>query len=90
MSMKAPTSILIGPDGKKAFGYDAISKFGDLAENNQHKDHYFFDKFIMNLYQSVVFIFFFDCHKYIRLQSAMVSLKSDGRRKHQWDGLPKG
>lgn len=43
MSMKAPTSILLGPDGNlKAFGYEAISKFGDLAENNQHQDHYFF------------------------------------------------
>lgn len=58
MSMKAPTSILLGPDGNlKAFGYEAISKFGDLAENNQHQNHYFFDKFKMNLYQSVGFLF---------------------------------
>ena len=53
--MKAPTSILLNPDGSvKAFGYEAIKHYGDLAEYDQHKDHYFFNKFKMNLYQQGV------------------------------------
>lgn len=52
MSMKAPTSILLDPEGEvKAFGYEAIKTFGDLAEYNQHVDYFFFNKFKMNLYQ---------------------------------------
>lgn len=55
MSMKAPTSILLDPEGEvKAFGYEAIKTFGDLAEYNQHVDYYFFNKFKMNLYQQGV------------------------------------
>lgn len=55
MSMKAPTSILLDPEGEvKAFGYEAIKTFGDLAEYNQHVDYFFFNKFKMNLYQQGV------------------------------------
>lgn len=54
MSMKAPTSILLGPDGEvKEFGYEAKDKFADLAEKNQHLDHYYFNKFKMDLYKGV-------------------------------------
>lgn len=54
MSMKVPTCILLGPDGEvKEFGYGAIDKFVDLAEKNQHLDHYYFNKFKMDLYKGV-------------------------------------
>lgn len=57
MSMKAPTSILLGPDGEvKEFGYEAKEKFVDLAEKNQHLDHYYFSKFKMDLYKGVSYI----------------------------------
>jgi hypothetical protein len=57
MSLKAPTAILLEPDGRiKAFGYEAIKLYGDLAEYNEHINHYFFNKFKMNLYQQGVSI----------------------------------
>ncbi|KAL3878914.1 hypothetical protein ACJMK2_031240 [Sinanodonta woodiana] len=52
ISSKAPTSVLIRPDGEtlEAFGYDAEDKYGRLAGKDEHKDWYYFIKFKMSLY----------------------------------------
>ncbi|KAH3830275.1 heat shock 70 kDa protein 12A-like [Dreissena polymorpha] len=52
LSSKGPTCVLIKPDGKslEAFGYDAESKYADLAETHAHKQWYYFKRFKMELY----------------------------------------
>ncbi|XP_052790091.1 heat shock 70 kDa protein 12A-like [Mya arenaria] len=52
ISQKAPTVVLIKPDGKTlhSFGYDAESKYADLAETGDHKDWYYFRRFKMLLF----------------------------------------
>ncbi|XP_052788090.1 heat shock 70 kDa protein 12A-like [Mya arenaria] len=52
ISQKAPTVVLIKPDGKTlhSFGYEAESKYADLAETGDHKDWYYFRRFKMLLF----------------------------------------
>ncbi|KAL3862550.1 hypothetical protein ACJMK2_008510 [Sinanodonta woodiana] len=53
ISCKAPTTALIRPDGETlhAFGYDAEDKYASLAQNNEHKDWYYFRRFKMALFK---------------------------------------
>ncbi|KAL3878916.1 hypothetical protein ACJMK2_031242 [Sinanodonta woodiana] len=53
ISSKAPTTALIQPNGETldAFGYDAEDKYGFLAENDEHKDWYYFRGFKMSLFK---------------------------------------
>ncbi|KAL3862532.1 hypothetical protein ACJMK2_008492 [Sinanodonta woodiana] len=53
ISSKAPTTAIIRPDGETlhAFGYDAEDKYASLAENNEHKDWYYFRRFKMALFK---------------------------------------
>ncbi|XP_052781108.1 heat shock 70 kDa protein 12A-like isoform X1 [Mya arenaria] len=52
MSMKAPTCVLIEPDGETftSFGYDAENKYTSLVEAEEHDKWYFFRRFKMKLY----------------------------------------
>lgn len=52
ISMKAPTSVLIKPDGRTlhAFGYDAEETYIKLIDDSIHDDYYFFHHFKMSLY----------------------------------------
>ncbi|WAR14045.1 HS12A-like protein [Mya arenaria] len=52
VSQKGPTCILIKPDGKtlEAFGYEAETKYADLAGENKHKKWYYFRRFKMKLF----------------------------------------
>ena len=51
MSLKAPTTVLIEPDGKtlKSFGYAAETEFADLTSGNKHREYYYFKRFKMML-----------------------------------------
>jgi hypothetical protein len=51
-----PTTILIRPDGKTidSFGFDAESRYAELAEDGEHKDWYFFKRFKMQLFDKIV------------------------------------
>ncbi|XP_019622013.1 PREDICTED: heat shock 70 kDa protein 12A-like [Branchiostoma belcheri] len=52
-SYKTPTSVLLSPEKKfVAFGFDAITKYTTLLEENEDKDYYFFDRFKMRLHSS--------------------------------------
>ncbi|KAL3878941.1 hypothetical protein ACJMK2_031265 [Sinanodonta woodiana] len=53
ISSKAPTTALIRPDGKTldSIGYNAEDKYGRLAENDEHKDWYYFRRFKMSLFK---------------------------------------
>ncbi|XP_060566317.1 heat shock 70 kDa protein 12B-like [Ruditapes philippinarum] len=55
VSLKAPTSILIKPDGETfhLFGFDAETEYALLAEENQHTKYFFFQKFKMQLYDKM-------------------------------------
>ncbi|XP_060559752.1 heat shock 70 kDa protein 12A-like [Ruditapes philippinarum] len=55
ISLKGPTTILIHPDGKTidSFGFDAETKYAELAEENQHKEWYFFKRFKMLLFDKI-------------------------------------
>ncbi|XP_060566338.1 heat shock 70 kDa protein 12A-like [Ruditapes philippinarum] len=55
ISLKGPTTILINPDGKTidSFGFDAETKYAELAEENQHKQWYFFKRFKMQLFDKI-------------------------------------
>ncbi|XP_045204275.2 heat shock 70 kDa protein 12A-like [Mercenaria mercenaria] len=52
VSQKGPTCVLIHPDGKRlhSFGYEAESKYGELALDKRHKQWFFFKRFKMSLY----------------------------------------
>ncbi|KAL4230424.1 Heat shock 70 kDa protein 12A [Mactra antiquata] len=52
VSMKGPTCVLINPDGETlhSFGYDAESKYADLAGDEEHSTWYFFRRFKMKLF----------------------------------------
>ena len=56
VSQKAPTCVLIKPDGKtlEAFGYEAETKYADLTDNNRHKEWYYFKRFKMMLHGRIV------------------------------------
>ncbi|XP_052231521.1 heat shock 70 kDa protein 12A-like isoform X2 [Dreissena polymorpha] len=51
ISSKAPTCVLIKPDGKTpdAFGFDAEYRYAELSENDSHKQWYFFQRFKLML-----------------------------------------
>ncbi|XP_052794098.1 heat shock 70 kDa protein 12A-like [Mya arenaria] len=55
VSLKAPTTVLIKPDGKtlEAFGYEAEDKYAKLADDNKHRTHYYFKLFKMMLYGKI-------------------------------------
>ena len=55
ISYKAPTCILLTPDGEnvEAFGYDAETKYSALIQENKHNDYYFFNRFKMELHKSL-------------------------------------
>ncbi|XP_060552835.1 heat shock 70 kDa protein 12B-like [Ruditapes philippinarum] len=55
VSLKAPTSILIKPDGETfhSFGFEAETDYASLAEENQHKDYFYFQRFKMQLYDKM-------------------------------------
>ncbi|XP_069130149.1 heat shock 70 kDa protein 12A-like [Argopecten irradians] len=49
---KTPTSLLLKPDGQfEAFGFEAVSKYNDLSEE-EAAEYYYFDRFKMNLYDN--------------------------------------
>ncbi|KAL4230425.1 Heat shock 70 kDa protein 12A [Mactra antiquata] len=52
VSMKGPTCVLINPDGQTlhSFGFDAESKYADLAGEEEHSTWYFFRRFKMKLF----------------------------------------
>ncbi|XP_045157694.2 heat shock 70 kDa protein 12A-like [Mercenaria mercenaria] len=52
---KAPTCILIEPDGKTAvaFGYDAENKYRELIDTDENKSYYFFRRFKMTLHKKL-------------------------------------
>lgn len=51
---KTPTCLLLGPDGEfDAFGFEAVSKYNDLSEE-EADDYYYFDRFKMKLYDNKV------------------------------------
>ncbi|XP_045210214.2 heat shock 70 kDa protein 12A-like [Mercenaria mercenaria] len=55
VSLKGPTTILIKPDGKTidSFGFDAETKYAELAEDQKHKEWYFFKRFKMQLFDKI-------------------------------------
>ncbi|XP_060589195.1 heat shock 70 kDa protein 12A-like [Ruditapes philippinarum] len=55
VSAKAPTCVLIKPDGKTlhSFGYAAETKYANLAEEGTHKRWYYFRRFKMMLYDKM-------------------------------------
>ncbi|KAL4230257.1 Heat shock 70 kDa protein 12A [Mactra antiquata] len=54
ISLKAPTTVLIQPDGKTfdAFGYDAENRYANLFYNKEHAPYYYFQQFKMLLYNN--------------------------------------
>ncbi|KAL3885507.1 hypothetical protein ACJMK2_025560 [Sinanodonta woodiana] len=55
MSEKAPTTVLIKPDGKtfKAFGYEAEDMYAELAEAGEHRKWFYFRRFKMLLMDKI-------------------------------------
>ncbi|KAK3580556.1 hypothetical protein CHS0354_009513 [Potamilus streckersoni] len=55
VSEKAPTTVLIQPDGKtfEAFGYQAEDKYADLAESGEHRKWFYFRRFKMLLMDKI-------------------------------------
>ncbi|XP_029657246.2 heat shock 70 kDa protein 12A-like [Octopus sinensis] len=54
MLHKTPTCLLLRPSGEfEAFGFDAVSKYNDLSEE-EVDDYYYFDRFKMKLYANKV------------------------------------
>lgn len=50
-SGKTPTTVLFDKDGQfHSFGYDAETKYSDLAEEDCHREWYLFQRFKMALY----------------------------------------
>ncbi|XP_045179901.2 heat shock 70 kDa protein 12B-like [Mercenaria mercenaria] len=56
ISQKAPTSLLIMPDGETidSFGYEAERKYATLSEEDTHTEWYFFQRFKMQLYSKTI------------------------------------
>ncbi|KAL3871047.1 hypothetical protein ACJMK2_039070 [Sinanodonta woodiana] len=54
VSSKAPTTILFQPDGftMDAFGYDAESKYVELAQKEEHTNWFYFKRFKMKIYEN--------------------------------------
>ncbi|XP_052225981.1 heat shock 70 kDa protein 12A-like isoform X2 [Dreissena polymorpha] len=55
-SPKAPTCILIRPDGKtlEAFGFEAESRYSELSESEAYKFWYYFRRFKMSLWNKPI------------------------------------
>lgn len=55
ISSKAPTAVLIKPDGKtfEAFGYEAEAKYAELCADGEHRDWCFFNRFKMMLHDNL-------------------------------------
>ncbi|KAL3885511.1 hypothetical protein ACJMK2_025564 [Sinanodonta woodiana] len=55
VSEKAPTTVLIEPDGKtfKAFGYEAEDVYAELAEAGEHRKWFYFRRFKMLLMDKI-------------------------------------
>ncbi|XP_052271902.1 heat shock 70 kDa protein 12A-like [Dreissena polymorpha] len=55
-SQKAPTCVLIKPDGKTldAFGFDAETRYSQLCETGEHKQWYYFQRFKMMLWDKLI------------------------------------
>ncbi|KAL3885508.1 hypothetical protein ACJMK2_025561 [Sinanodonta woodiana] len=55
VSEKAPTTVLIKPDGKtfKAFGYEAEDLYAELAEAGKHRKWFYFQRFKMLLMDKI-------------------------------------
>ncbi|XP_062614718.1 heat shock 70 kDa protein 12A-like [Saccostrea cucullata] len=50
MDYKTPTSLLLKPDGSFfKFGFEAENEYARLSEDDNHKDHYFFRRFMLIL-----------------------------------------
>ncbi|XP_053398765.1 heat shock 70 kDa protein 12A-like [Mercenaria mercenaria] len=61
---KTPTCLLLRPDGEfEAFGFEAVSKYNDLTEE-EADDYYYFDRFKMKLFDNK------DLHSDILLEDA--------------------
>ena len=62
---KTPTCLLLKPSGEfVAFGFEAVSKYNDLTED-EASEHYYFDRFKMKLYDNkvrilILFVWFFN------------------------------
>jgi hypothetical protein len=55
ISLKTPTVLLLNKDKTfNAFGYEAENEYCRLAQNGHHKDYYYFRRFKMMLYNSMV------------------------------------
>lgn len=51
---KTPTCLLLKPSGEfAAFGFEAVSKYNDLTEE-EAAEHYYFDRFKMKLYDNKI------------------------------------
>ncbi|XP_053408420.1 heat shock 70 kDa protein 12B-like [Mercenaria mercenaria] len=52
VTVKTPTWLLVKPDGVtfQAFGYEAEDQYMELADNNEHRDYYYFRRFKMLLF----------------------------------------
>ena len=62
MSMKTPTAILFTPDRQfNAFGFEAESKYAELALDEEHHEWYYFHRFKMILHQELVRLVFISC-----------------------------
>lgn len=60
LSYKTPTSLLLDSSMTfHSFGHDAVKKYAELAENEEHADWYFFQDFKMELSKSVSWVEFF-------------------------------
>ncbi|XP_053389073.1 heat shock 70 kDa protein 12A-like [Mercenaria mercenaria] len=56
MSMKAPTAVLFDPEKNfDSFGYDAETKYSDLAFDREHHDWFFFRRFKTFLYNRKIY-----------------------------------
>ena len=54
-SSKAPTCILLAPDGERvvAFGYEAEKRFAELVSEGRHREYYYFSRFKMELHRLI-------------------------------------
>jgi hypothetical protein len=54
---KAPTTVLFTPEKVfHSFGYDAEDKYMELAEEEEHKEWFYFRRFKMLLHENKVYI----------------------------------
>ena len=62
MSLKTSSAVLFDANKKfHSFGYEAENKYSNLAEDQEHRDWYFFKRFKMKLYGKKVRIWQISC-----------------------------